>query len=300
MHDSWPRAPRDAARVEEAIVAARAISSATISFGLVAIPIKLFTPIKSQSGIRFRQLDSKGAPVKQQYISSRTGDVVERADMQKGYEYAKGQYVTFSKEELEAVEAQSTGAIEIHEFVPLEQVDPLYFQKSYYLAPDKGGAKPYHLLLEAMKSSGRVAVAKYPARGKDYLVLIRPMEDVLVMEQLYYADEIRGADEIPVDEAEVKKNELKLAQDLIDQITSDAFEPEKYTDTVKQKVLELIERKVAGEEIVTINEEGAAPANVVDLMDALKASIADGKKPAKRATARKKASKKTTRKTARK
>jgi len=285
-------------------MAARAQASAAISFGLVSIPIKLYTTAQSTAAIRFNQLAPDGARVKQQYVSAKSGEVVERKDMVKGYEFAKGQFVTFSAEELKAIEAQASHTIEIKEFVPVDQVERMALAKTYFVGPDKGGAKAYRLLTAAMGETGRVAIAKYAARGKDYLVMIRPYEDGLMMEQLYYADELKSFDEVPRDDAEVGKDEVKLACQLIDQVSSDRFDHAAYHDEVRARVLEMIERKVSGEEI-TVEAEDESEHKIVDLMDALKASldVGDEKKPAKRAPKRKKkkktvAKKKATRKSA--
>ena len=280
-------------------MAARSIASATISFGLVSIPVKLYTATESQSSISFNQLAPDGSRVKQQYVSSSTGKLVERGEMKKGYEFAKGGYVIIDPKELAAVEAKSTGAVDIEEFVPLTAIDPLYFQKSYFLGPDKGGARAYQLLAQAMRESGFVGIGKYAARGKDYLTLIRPTDDGLILEQLYYADEVRKFADIPIEEAEVKPAELKLAKQLIDQVASKEFRPERYHDTVKARVMELIEKKIAGEDI-SVEPEQAVAGKVVDLMEALKQSLGGEKKPAKRAErpAKKAASKKAAGKTA--
>ena len=272
-------------------MAARAIATAAVSFGLVSIPVKLFTTVKSDSSIRFNQIAPDGSRVKQQYVSASTGEIVPREEMKKGYEFAKGQFVTFTEEELSAIEAKSTGTIDIKEFVPYEGVDPMYFDKPYYLGPDKGGAKAYHLLAEAMRETGFVAVAKYPSRGKDYLVIIRPVAEGMVMEQLHYADELRPISEIPIEESGVSEAEVALARQLIDQAASEAFEPEKYKNEVKAQVLDLIERKVAGEDI-TIEAEEASEGKIIDLMEALKASIDSEKKDAQRVTKKKAAAKK--------
>ena len=271
-------------------MAARAQSTAAISFGLVSIPVKLYTTAESSTTIRFNQLDSHGARLKQQYISSKTGEIVPRNEMVKGYEFAKNQYVTFKPEELKALESRASHAIDIQEFVPLETVDRLLSQKSYYLGPDKGGAKAYHLLGEAMKETGRVAIAKYAARGKDYLVMIRPRDDALIMEQLYYADEIKPITEVPIDDADLKPQEIKLARQLIDQVSAETFEHDKYRDEVRGEIMALIEKKIAGEEI-TVRAEDESETKIVDLMEALKASLDAGKKPARRVGKR---SKKTT------
>lgn len=252
---------------------ARSFASGTISFGLVTIPVKLYSTGESSVGIQLNMLHKKcGSRLKQQYICPTDNEVVGREDMVKGYEYAKGQYVLFTEEELKALTPEATNAIEINEFVPLEQVDPIYFEKSTYLGPDRGGDRPYRLLSEAMRQTGRAALARYRSRGKDYLVLMRPFEDGLILQQLRYADEIRAFSEIPVAPAEVKEPELRLAMQLIEQIASDKFQPEQYEDTVRQSTRDLIEKKVQGQEITAPPAE-APKAQIIDLMEALKASL---------------------------
>jgi DNA end-binding protein Ku len=252
-----------------------------ISFGLVSIPVKLYSTGESAAGIQLNMLHKKcGSRVKQQYYCPVDNEVVGREDIVKGYEYSKNQYVLFTEEELKALTPEPTNAVEITEFVPLERVDPVYYEKSYYLGPDKGGDRPYLLLAEAMKRTGRAALARYSARGKDQFVLLRPFETGLVMQQLRYADELRSFDEVPVGTAEVKEPEIKLAIQLIEQIATDAFKPEEYEDKQRQQVRSLIERKVQGEEITAAPVE-APKAQVIDLMAALKASLAAaGKAPA--------------------
>jgi DNA end-binding protein Ku len=192
--------------------------------------------------------------------------------MVKGYEFAKDQYVTFSPDELKALEQEKERAIEITEFVPGKEVDPIYFDSAYFLGPDEGGDKAYHLLLEAMKQTGRSALAKWAARGKQYLVLIRPMGKGLVMQQLHYADEVRSIDEVPIGEADVKDSELKLAVQLVHQIASEEFRPQDYEDEVRLRTKAAIEQKVEGHEITAAPE--APKGHVIDLMEALKASLA--------------------------
>ena len=262
-------------------MATRSTGTATISFGLVSIPIKLYTTNESSSGISFNLLHDKcKGRLKQQYICPKdNNEVVERASMVKGYEFAKDQYVLFTEEELKALEEQASKAIEITEFLPLAKVDPLYFEKAYYLGPDKGAEKSYRLLAEAMKKTQRCALAKYAARGKQYLVLLRPMENGLVMQELRYADEVKPFNEVPVGEAEVKEPELQLAIQLIEQITSAEFEPAKYKDDVKERTLALIQRKVQGESVV-MAPEAPHEGKIIDLMEALKASLSSAKKPA--------------------
>jgi len=245
-----------------------------ISFGLVTIPVKLYSTGESAAGIQFNMLHKKcRSRLKQQYVCPIDNEVVGREDMVKGYEYSKGQYVLFTEEELKALVPEPTNAVEIREFVPLEQVDPVYFEKSFYLGPDKGGDRPYRLLSEAMRQTGRAALARYVARGKDQLVLLRPYENGLIMQQLRYSDELRSFSEVPLGAAEIKEPELKLAIQLIDQIATDEFHPEEYEDTQRMQVRGLIERKVQGEEITAVPVE-APKAQIIDLMEALKASLA--------------------------
>lgn len=254
-------------------MAARSFASGTVSFGLVTIPVKLYSTGESSVGIQLNMLHKKcGSRLKQQYICPTDNEVVGREDMVKGYEYAKGQYVLFTEEELKALTPEATNAIEITEFVPLDQVDPIYFEKSTYLGPDRGGDRPYRLLSEAMRQTGRAALARYRARGKDYLVLLRPFEEGLILQQLRYADEIRPFSEVPVAPADVKEPELRLAMQLIEQIASDKFQPDQYEDTVRQSTRDLIEKKVQGEEITAVPQE-APKAQIIDLMEALKASL---------------------------
>jgi DNA end-binding protein Ku len=270
-------------------MAARAISTATISFGLVSIPIKLYTTNESGSAVRFNMLHECGTRLKQQYICPKDEVVVPRDQMIKGYEFAKGQYVTFTPDELKALEAESSQTIEISEFIPLEKVDPLYYEKGYYLGPDKGGDKPYKLLSQAMLDTGRCALASYAARGKQYLVLLRPFEDGLVMQQLRYADELKSFEEIDRIDATLTEQELALAVQLIEQIATDEFKPDAYEDMVKQRTEEVIAQKVEGQEITFVETE-EPEGKIIDLMEALKASLDAGadsdRKGPKRATAK--------------
>jgi DNA end-binding protein Ku len=267
-----------------------AIGSATISFGLVSVPIKMFSAGESSAAISFNMLHKKdGARLKQQYICSKDGEKVERDDTVKGYEFAKGQYVVFTKDELKALDEKGTGSIDIMEFVDADTVDRMYMDRVYFLGPDKGGDRAFTLLGEAMKKTGKVAIGQWAARGKQYLIMIRPLGPGLAMEQLRYANEVRSIDEVPIPKIEVKKAEVDLAVQFIQQTASKEFEPDKYEDTVKKRILEQIERKVEGKEIT--EEPAEAPkTQIIDLMEALKASLAKGKstndderKPARRA-----------------
>ncbi len=256
-------------------MAARAIGTATVSFGLVSIPVKLFSATESERQISFNLLHKKcGSRLKQHYVCPQDNETVTRDDMVKGFEFAKDQYVQFTPEEIKSLEEDPTKAIEITEFVPWSEVDALYYDKPYFLGPDKGGDKAYKLLARAMQDSGRVALAKYAARGKGYLVLLRPMKGGLVMHQLHYPDEIRSIDEIEIAELDVKDQELKLARQLIDQIANDEFRPQNYTDEVRKRMEEQIQRKVEGHEITSAPED-TGKGKIIDLMEALKASLAE-------------------------
>ena len=262
---------------------ARALSTATISFGLVSIPVKLYSAAESKAALAFNQIHKKdGSRVKQQLISSRTGEVVPREEIVKGYEFAKDQYVLFEAEELKALEATATHTIDITEFLKAEQIERRYLEKVYYLGTEKGGARAYKLLAQVLVDTGRVAIGKYAARGKQYLVMVRPMENGLVMEQLHYPDELRAFSEVPIEDAEVKPAELKLATQLVEQAASDEFKPESYKDEVRDRMLALIERKVEGEDI-TLAPAAEPEHKIIDIMEALKASLAAGKKPAQAA-----------------
>jgi len=257
-------------------MSARPIGSATLSFGLVSVPIQYFSSSESRASISFNWLHKEcGSRLKQQYICKKDGQVVERDDMVKGYEFGKGQFVTFTKEELKALEEQKKESIDITEFVPAEQVGRIFVNKVYYLGPDKGGARAYRLLSAALKETGLSAIGRYAARGKQYLVLIRPKDDGLVMEQLYYADEIRPFSEVPLGEAELKPDELKLAVQFIEQAAAEAFDPTKYEDEVRKRVMAQIERKIEGHEITAAPEE-EPQTQIIDLMEALKQSLAQG------------------------
>jgi DNA end-binding protein Ku len=200
---------------------------------------------------------------------------VARSEMIKGYEFEKDRFVTFTKEELKALEQAASGAVEITEFVPAASIDPVFYEKAYYLGPDKGGAKPYRLLAQAMRDSGRSAIGRWAARGKQYLVNIRVVEQGLILQELLYADEVRSIDEVEIPDAKVSTQELGLANQLIDSITSKSFDPSQYKDDVKDRIEEQIQKKVAGEEITVADDAGgsSSSAKVIDIMDALRASL---------------------------
>lgn len=252
---------------------ARSIGTATISFGLVSIPTKLYTTNETGNDIHFNMLHAGcGEKLKQQYICPAHNVVIERDQMAKGYEFTKGRYVMFTAEEIKALDAVATHTIALEEFVPAAAVDPLFLDKAYYLGPDKGGERAYRLLSEAMVDTGLVGLASYSARGKQYIVLVRPFLGGIVMHQLRYADEVKAWSEVPIgDLPEVKPAELGLAKQIIGQIASETFVPDKYKDDVRTRVLELINKKVEGQEITAQAEPQQG--KVIDLMEALKASL---------------------------
>jgi DNA end-binding protein Ku len=256
-------------------MAARSIASLTVSFGLVAIPVKLYSATQASGAISFNLLHKPpcGSRLKQQYVCAKEGVVVPREDTVKGYEFAKDQYVVFTPEELKALEEAGTHTAEITEFVPIASVDPVYFDKAYYLAPDKGGAKPYALLTKALQETGRCALGRWAARGKQYIVILRPVGDALVMQQLLYAAEVRPIAELEIPKTEVRDAELKLARQLIDQQATDTFDPSGYTDEVKTRIEAAVQKKVEGQEIALSEEAPTGGAQVIDLMEALRASL---------------------------
>ena len=260
-------------------MAARSIGSLTVSFGLVAIPVKLYTATQSANTISFNLLHkTDGSRLKQQYICQKEGVVVERDEMVKGYEFAKDQYGQFSPEAIKALVEVGTHSVEISEFVPIESIDPVYYDKTYYLAPDKGAAKPYALLTEALKQAGRCGVGRWAARGKGYIVILRPIGDVLAMQQLHYATDVRRASEVEIPKPDVKPAELKLAQQLIDQQTAEKFDPDAYKDEVRARVEAAIQKKVQGKEISVAETAPEGEGKVIDLMEALRASLQKSEK----------------------
>jgi DNA end-binding protein Ku len=285
-------------------MAARALASLTVSFGLVSIPVKLYAATQAQASISFNLLHRGcGSRLKQQYVCAREGVVVERADMVKGYEFAKDQYVTFTPEELKELEEKGTQTIEITEFVPAESIDPIYYDKAYFLGPDKGGAKPYALLAESMRQTGRTAVGRYAARGKQYIVQLRAVPGGLVMQQLLYAPEVRTIEDVGVEQAPVRDTELALAKQLIGQISTDSFDATQYEDDVRKRIEAAVQKKVEGEEIAISPAAPETGGQVIDLMEALRASLAKstGKRaPAAAAVAEAPAAPKTARKAAKK
>jgi DNA end-binding protein Ku len=260
-------------------MATRSMASLTISFGMVAIPVDLYTATMSSERISFHLLHAKdGSRLKQQYVCVKEGTVVDSNEIVKGYEFAKDQYVQFTNSEVKALEEAGSATIEIIEFVPLESVDPLYFDRSYYLAAAKGGARPYALLAAGLRLTGRCAIGHWASHGRDHMIVLRPLYNAIVMHQLHFAAEVRPIEDIGKIPSEVKDSELKMARQLIDQQTVDAFDPSRYKDEVRARIRAAIQKKVKGKEI-SLSETPQRPqsSNVIDLMAALKASL--GGKP---------------------
>ena len=253
------------------------VGPGTISFGLVSIPVKLYTAASS-GNVSFNLLHAKcGSRIRQQQLCPQCNEVVDRSALVRGYEFAKDQYVRVTDEELKSLEGEASRTIDISEFVPLPKVDPIYFEKTYYLGPEKGGEKPYRLLAEAMAKSDRVALAKFVMRGKESLVLIRPAQGGLMLHTMYFADEVRNFGEIEKGQtAQIKPGELDLALKLIDGLSEEEFQPERYEDEYRARVLDLMGKKAEGQQITAPGPLRPRP-QVVDLMEALKASLA--KKP---------------------
>jgi DNA end-binding protein Ku len=265
--------------VTEDKMAARSIAALTVSFGMVSIPVKLFSATEASRAISFNLLHKGcGSRLRQQYFCVKEDVPVARDEMVKGFEFAKDQYVQFTPEELKAMEEAGTHTADITEFVPIEAIDPVYFDKAYYLAPDKGGAKPYALLAKALQESKRCALGRWAARGKQYIVMIRPVDGGLVMQQLLYAAEVRSIRDIEIPPTEVRPQELKLAQQLIEQQASDKFDPASYADEVRARIEAAVQKKVEGQE-VTMPEAPEQGAQVIDLMEALRASLERKPKP---------------------
>lgn len=256
---------------------ARSIASLTLSFGLVNVPVRLYSATESSADVHFKLLDKDGSRVKQQYVNEQTKKVVERKNMVKGYEIEQDHFVLFTMDELKQLEEASSHVVDIVSFVPLASIDPIFFDRSYLLAPDTRGEKPYALLRAAMQKSDRCALAKWAWKAKQYLVQIRATDDGLILQQLRYGDEVRSLKDLDIDEAPVKPAELQLAMKLIDQITTDSFDPDAFEDEEKQRVLAAIDDKVEGKEIVASMHDEEVPATggqVIDLMDALRSSLA--------------------------
>jgi DNA end-binding protein Ku len=268
-------------------MAARSIASLSLSFGLVSIPVKLYSATESAATVRMNMLAKDGSRLKQQYISEKDQTVVERAEMVKGYEFEKDRFVIFQPDELKALQESPSHTIDIVAFIPAAAVDPIFYDKAYFLAPDKRGAKPYNLLMEAMRQSGRCALAKWAWKAKQYVVQVRPAEDGLVLQQLLYADEVRSMKELDIEKVTVSPAELKLAMQLIEQISEDTYDPTMFEDEEKKRILAAIDEKIAGKHIVAVEHvEPQAGAQVIDLVEALRASLGARSAKAKAAPAK--------------
>lgn len=269
---------------------ARSIASLSLSFGLVSIPVKLYSATESASDVRFNLLAPDGSRVKQQYVSEATGKVVERASMQKGYQFERDKYVVFTGDELKALEESASHVVEIVSFVPEKSVDPVFYDKAYFIAPDKRGGKPYSLLQDALSKTGRCALAKWSYKGRTRIVQVRPAEDGMVFQQLLFADEVRSLKELNIEHVSVSESELKLAVQIIEQGAEDNYDASAYEDEEKKRILAAIDRKIEGKEIIAAEAPEAAPgAEVIDLMEALRASLGKGGAKQKTVPAKRKA-----------
>lgn len=261
--------------------AIRATGTATVSFGLVSVACKIYAATQDGGNdkVSFNLLHKGcGSRLEQQYVCKKDRQVVSRDQMDKGYEFAKDQYVSFSASELKALEEKSTYTIDIEEFIPLDKIDTLYFDKPYFLGPDKGASRAYALLAEAMRRSGRAAIAHYASRGKSYIVMLRAVKDGMIMQQLRYADEVRSFKDVPLDPVDPKDAEVALALQLVSTLAKPEFEPNKYKDDVQERLRKAVEDKIAGKEI-SVQEEAPKP-QMVDIMAALQASLGMAQKQA--------------------
>ena len=274
----------------------RSIWNGSLSFGLVNVPVQLFSAVAAKD-VHFHEFQAgSGARIKHKRVSERTGKEVEYSDIEKGYETSRGKYVMVTQEELESVEPGKSRTIDIEDFVELAEIDPIYFDKPYYVAPQKGAEKSYALLREAMTRSERVAIARFVMRTKQYLAAIRVADNVMVLETLYFADEIRDANDLNIPKrAKVPDRELRIADQLIDSLTTE-WKPARYEDTYRQRVLDLVRRKGKGQSI-DVERPPQEDAKVVDLVEALQRSLDAAPAARRRARA---ATKKTAKRTAKK
>lgn len=277
-------------------MALRPLRSATITFGLVSIPVRFYTATR-QEDISFNLLHAScGTRVNRKYWCAEHEEFVSNDELIRGYQISKGRYVTFTDEEIEALHTDDNRALDITEFLDLKQIDPIFFERAYFLGPGEGGNKTYRLLSAAMKKQQKVALARWVSGGREHLVILRPFENGIILHTMYYADEVRdfGAIDIPSDT--VKEKELKLAEMLVDELTEKKFNPMQYKDEYRQRLLDRIEAKSRGQEIVVQEEEQEQVGEVIDIMEALQRSLQGGRPAsrtaAKRTTARKDAAKK--------
>jgi DNA end-binding protein Ku len=261
---------------------ARSIASLSLSFGLVSIPVKLYSATESGSDVRFHLMAPDGSRVKQQYVSESSGEIVERSSMNKGYEFEKDRFVVFTADELKALEDGASHVVEIVAFIPEKSVDPIYYDKAYFIAPDKRGGKPYSLLQQALLESHRCALAKWASKGKTHIVLVRPASEGMIFQQLFYADEIRSLADLHIEQVAVSDAELSLALRIIEQGTEDNYDPAAYEDEEKKRVLAAIDQKIEGKQVISAEPvEPDSGGQVIDLMEALRASLAKGGAKAK-------------------
>jgi len=257
-------------------MAARSLASLSLGFGLVSIPVKLYSATESAGTIRFNLMTREGSRVKQQYVAEQNpAQVVPRSEMVKGYEFEKDRYVIFEKDELAVLEESANHVIDIVSFIPEKAVDPIYFDKAYFLAPDKRGGKPYNLLKAAMLESGRCALARWAWKSKQYVVQVRANDHGLVLQQLLYAEEVRSMEDLDIEPSQPSAAELKLALQLIDQIAADDYDPNLFEDEEKKRILAAIDAKIAGKKVVAVShpEEGATSGEVIDLSEMLRKSL---------------------------
>ncbi len=281
---------------------ARPIWSGSVSFGLVSIPVKLFSAV-SRKSVRFNQIEAgTGARIRQKRVSEKTGEEVDYKDIIKGYELPTGEYVTITPDELDALDPASARTIDLEEFVDLDQIDPVFYDSAYYLAPSPETQKPYKLLVTAMEESGKVGIARFVMRSKQYVAALRPADGRLLLSTMVYADEVVAPSAVELfaglDDIEVTEREIDMARQLISNLEAD-FSPEKFTDTYREAVLELIDRKATGEDVVLPAPADEEIGSVVDLMAALEASVAEAKTarsrhPTAKKTPEKKSAKKKT------
>lgn len=269
-------------------MALRPLRNAMITFGLVNIPVRFYTATKSED-VHFNLLhESCGSRVNRKWWCPQHDTMIESGEMIKGYPIAKNRYVTFSNEEMEALESDDNRALDITEFVDLDQIDPVFFEKAYFLGPAPGGGKTYKLLATAMKKQNKVALARWVSGNREHLVILRPYEEGLVLHTMYYADEVRDFSAVEKEgDAPVKEKEIKLAEMLIDELTEKTFDPLRYKDEYRERLMDRIAEKSKGKTIVSEVRDEEAPGEVVDIMEALRRSLEGGRAPAKRAPAKK-------------
>lgn len=260
-------------------MAARSIASLSLSFGLVSIPVRLYSATESAASIGFKLLGQDGSRLTQQYVSEKDQKVVPRSEMLRGYEFEKDKFVLFTPDELKALEEGSRTTIDIVSFIPEKAVDPLYYDKAYLLSPDKRGGKPYELLRTALASSGRCALATWAWKAKSYVVQVRATDKGLILQQLRYAEEVRSLDDLNIEPITVSSGELQLALQIVEQSSEDAYDATKFEDLEKKRILAAIDAKIEGKEVVaSANGEEPGSGQIIDLMDALRASLAKSPK----------------------